>query len=309
MYHIFFLVLILSALGVVFYIFWNKLPQIKNLEVDLLPEEKVSKIKQEMINKKIEKHGKELHEQWIKYMQPLRKLWGKFQLKFRIYVGKIQNLLHHEQKQEKDEVSAKSEPEVVEEKIISVEEKDVINSLLKKAEESLKQENYQKAEEYFIKIIKQDPKSVSAYRGLGDTYLLQGSLEESRETYRFVLQLDNEDEGVLVRLAEMAEGQGYLEEAVDYYERAILVNDSFASRFYKITGLLFKLEKYESAKESILQAVKLEPKNPKYIDLFLEIAIILQDKIKAQELYDLLRAVNPDNQKLEEFKIRIAKLN
>jgi hypothetical protein len=71
---------------------------------------------------------------------------------------------------------------------------------------------------------------------------------------------------------------------------------------------LLKVGQADVAKESILQAVELEPQNPKYLDLLIEIAIICGNKDLALKGYGELRLVNPENQKLSSFKDRIYKI-
>jgi tetratricopeptide (TPR) repeat protein len=231
---------------------------------------------------------------------PLRKkLWGKLQLQFRIYVGKIERLLYHEEvlktKLKNEEIS----PEDREQKL---------NQLIADGEQYLKLENYDKAEEYFITAIKQDAKSAAAYKGLAETYLAKNAIEEAKQTYQFLLRLQPTDDSILVKLAEVAEEQGNTEEAIGYYQQAVLINDSFSPRFYHLAELLVKVDQPEVAKESILQAVELEPQNPKYLDFLIEIAIICGDKTLATKAYNDLRLVNADNQKLPVFKDRIKKM-
>ncbi len=299
MLNAFFLIIIIAALAVIGFLIIRKFPHLANLDVNNLDEEKTYRKKREIINKRIEKSSGILKEKIIKSLLPLEKIWGKLQLQFRIYVGKIERLLHHEQalktKQRKNIVSS----EESEQRIIQ---------LISEGEQQLKAENYDKAEEVFISAIKIDPKSTVAYRGLGDTYLAKNSIEEARQTYKFLIRMEPDDDSVLVKLAEIAESQGNLEEAIEYYQQAVLVNDSFSPRFYHLAELLVKVGQPQVATEAILQAVELEPQNPKYLDLLIEIAIICGNKDLALKGYGELRLVNPENAKLHSFKDRIYKI-
>jgi hypothetical protein len=78
-----------------------------------------------------------------------------------------------------------------------------------------------------------------------------------------------------------------------------------SSRFYHLAELLIKADHPEIAKESIIQAVELEPKNPKYLDLMTETGILCGDKVLADTGFQELRLVNPQNNKLESFQARI----
>jgi len=299
MFDIFPLVIILLCLAAIIFVVVRKFPQLANLDVENLSEEKESQKKKEMIEKRIAERGRKFREVWGKRLAPLRKIWGKLQLQFRIYFGKIEKLWHHEQ-------STKLKAQLKE---MSQEEKDQkIKNILQEGEQNFHLNNLEKAEELFISAIKVDAKCVPAYRGLGDTYFAKGSLEEAMQTYRFLLQLDSEDDNTMVKLAEIAESQGDLEEAIQYYQQAVVTNDALSPRFYHLAELLLKVKQPETAREAIIQAVELEPKNPKYLDLLLEIAIICGDKSLAQSGYDELRIVNPDNQKLGDFKDRISKI-
>ena len=300
MLNIVFLIIIIAALAVILFIIFRKFPQVANLDLTDLPEEKIYQKKKEIINKRIVKSSGLLQERIIKLLSPAKKIWGKLQLQFRIYVGKIEKLLHHEQ-------VLKTK---IKNNIASSEDKEQkLNQLIHDGEQFLKLNNYDSAEERFIAAIKIDTKSAAAYRGLGDTYLAKNSLEEARQTYRFLIRMEPDDDSVLVKLAEIAESQGDLEEAIEYYQQAVLVNDSFSPRFHHLAELLLKINHPQVAKEAALQAVELEPQNPKYLDLLIEIAIICCDKDLALKAYGELRLINPDNQKLSAWKDRIYKID
>ena len=113
----------------------------------------------------------------------------------------------------------------------------------------------------------------------------------------------------MVKLADMAEKKGDLDKAIDFYQQAVVLNDSLSPRFYHLAELLLRVKEPQVAKEAILQAVELEPKNPKYLDLLIEIVILCGDKDLAAEAYNELRLVNPDNQKLADFQDRISRMS
>lgn len=299
MFNILPLIIILILLSIVIFIVVRKFPQLAHLDVDNLVEEKEARKKNEMIEKRVEEQGRKLIVVWKKRLAPLRKMWGQLQLRFRIYFGKIERLWHHEE-------IVKIKAQVKE---MSADEKEQkIKQIIQEAETNLQSGNLDKAEELFISAIKINVKSVPAYRGLGDTYFAKKSFDEARQTFKFILQLNKEDDAAMVKMAEIAEILGNFEEAIQYYEGAMIKNDSLAPRFYHLAELLLKVKQPETAKEAVIQAVELEPKNPKYLDLLLEIAIICGDKPLAQEGLNELRLVNPENQKMDEFRMRISQI-
>lgn len=299
MVDIIFLIIILTSLLVAGFIVFKKFPQVSNLDVENLPQEIEAKKKKEIIDRRLEGQSRRFRENVINKLGPLIKISKQIQLKFRIYVGKVERLWHHEQ-------NKKQQKEVIEMPVEQKEERK--EDLISSAEQELKIENYQKAEDLFISAIKLDPKSASAYRGLADTYLAQGEVDEARQTYRFVLQIESDDDSIMVKLAEIAESQGDIEEAIEFYQKAVLVNSSLSSRFFHIAELLLKIKELEPAKEALIQSVELEPKNPRYLDLLLETAIIVRDKNLAFKTFDELRAVNPENHKLGELKDQVYRL-
>ena len=294
-----FIIIILAAFGVMAAVSLRKFPQAANLDLDNLAEERETQKKREILRRSLKEKGKEAKKRWAERLAPIAVVWGILQKKFRLYVGKIEKLLHYEE-------LLKYRKTVKE---LPVAEKEYqINELLQQAENHALQENYEKAEELYIAAIKLDKKSVPAYRGLADTYMSKGAVEEAYQTYGFLSKLLPEDDGLLVKLAEIAEEQGKIEEAIQYYEQATVLNDSLSPRFYHLAELLLKTEQPEVAIEAISQAVELEPKNPKYLDLLIEVAIICGNKIMAEKHFEELRLVNPENQKLIEFKERIEKM-
>lgn len=277
------------------YVVARKFPQLARLDVENLPFEKEHRKKREILGKRIATREERLKKGIVGSLSPVRKWWGRFQLQFRIYVGRIERLWHHEERLKK-----RSHPEKEE-----VNEKKV-EQLLGEGKRSLENTQLAEAEALFIAAIKADQHSTEAYRGLADTYLAQGALDEARQTYQFLLHLTPTDDMVMVKLADIAELQEKWDEAVFYYQQAAVVNDSLSPRFYHLAELLLKLGQPEVAREAIVQAVELEPKNPKYLDLLIETVILSGDKNAALQAYEELRMVNPDNQKLVSFKERIS---
>ena len=297
--NILFLLATLVFLGVIGYIIWSKLPQISNLDVVNLPQEKTNRKKNEIILRRLETKSREARQKFGTKLQPLQTVWGQLQLKFRVYVGKIERLLHHEEMiKTKQEISQLSDDEL----------ENKLKSLIQEGQQNLELNNFDKAEQTFIGAIKIDPKSADAYRGLAETYLKRGSKEEAKQTFTFLLQLEPENDAVMVRLAQMAEEDNNVDEAIMYYQQSVVINDALSPRFAHLAELLLKVGQNEIAKEAVMQAVELEPQNPKYLDFLLETAILCQDKKLAGEVFNQLRMTNPENSKLVEFKYRINNL-
>ncbi|MCX6779763.1 MAG: tetratricopeptide repeat protein [Candidatus Magasanikbacteria bacterium] len=297
--NILFLLVTLACLGVIGFIVWSKMPQISNLDTQNLPQEKTNRKKNEIILRRLDVKSHETKQKLGQKLKPLENFWGKVQLKFRIYVGKIERLLHHEQMvKTKEEHSQLSNEELTTR----------LKSLIQEGTQYLEIGGFDRAEQSFIEAIKIDAKSADAYRGLAETYLRRGAREEAKQTFTFLHQLEPENDAVMVRLAQMAEEDDDVYQAIEYYQLAVVANDALSPRFAHLAELLLKVGQNDIAKEAIMQAVELEPQNPKYLDFLLETAILCQDKKLATEAFSKLRMSNPENSKLPEFKYRIDSL-
>jgi tetratricopeptide (TPR) repeat protein len=293
------LAIIVLSLGGIIVIILRKFPQLARIDVSTIPLEQQAQKKKELIDKRVDEEQRQMQKEWKKRFEPIRKSWGRLQLKFRILVGKVNKLWYHEHA--KNVVAA--------ERPLSREDREQkFEVLLQEAEEYAKNEKFDLAEGLFIAAIKLRPHSIPAYRGLADTYLARESFEEAKQTYKFLLQLNPDDDAVMTKLGDLAEVQGNMEEAIGYYQQAVITNDALSPRFYHLAELLLKVNQPHIAKEAILAALELEPKNPKYLDLLTEIAILVPDRPLALKAYKELRLVNPNNQKLEYFKGRIHQL-
>jgi tetratricopeptide (TPR) repeat protein len=159
------------------------------------------------------------------------------------------------------------------EKVVSAPEEieQKIKALFFSAEEFLKAGSLNEAEKKYIEIISLDHKNIEAYKKLGEIYLEQKNYDHAEETFQYILKLDANDIETLFDL-----------------------------------GLLFRERKeFDKALQSFARVVELEPTNPRNLDFLIDISIIVGNKDLAEKALGKLTEVNPDNQKLAEFKERI----
>lgn len=271
-------------------------PKLTLLDAKKLPEVKEHSKKNEILRRRVAK------EEAAKTPSPnivslwCFDLWQRIQKKFREQVDILERMLLSEK------MSGKQVPLTDEE--IGAQHRQ-IKALLHSAENALQEKAYDTAEKAFISVLSLDDRNAAAYFGLGNVYFAEEQYREAKETYQYAVRLDKRNELALARLAEIAEIEGKIETAVDYYEQLVLLNDSVSPRFYKLYELLLQLNQPATALAAIEQALYLEPQNPKYLDNFITASILVGDKKRAEDGYQRLRMVNPDNQKLASFKERI----
>lgn len=155
-----------------------------------------------------------------------------------------------------------------------------LQELLSRAEVDFKEENFSEAENKLIEVIRLDNQNLAAFIELGDVYFSSKKYHEAKQTFEYALKLalslkaKNEKPEINFRLAEINQVLPDLDAALDY----------------------------------IREALELVPNNPRYLDLLLELSIMKKDKNSAQEAWNKLEAVNPENNKLAAWKEKIENL-
>ncbi len=151
---------------------------------------------------------------------------------------------------------------------------EMIKKMTDEAEKFLREEEFIPAEKIYIDIISHNPKSVDAYEGLGNLYMKKQEFDQARETFLFTLRLSPNDASVHVSLAELE----------------------------------IKLGNEKVALEYLKKAVSKRSKNPKYLDLYIETALRSGSLKETRLGLQLLKKVNPSNQKIIEFEKRFSDL-
>lgn len=149
---------------------------------------------------------------------------------------------------------------------------ETIHKLKEEAQMLLQKGEVIPAEKIYIDIISHNPKSVDAYEGLGNLYLSHGQIDQARETLLFTLRLSPNDASVLVSLAELE----------------------------------MKVDQPKAALVHLHKAIQKRPKNPKYLDLYIEISLKAGSLKDAQDGIKRLKEVNPENQKIGDFETRFS---
>lgn len=160
-----------------------------------------------------------------------------------------------------------------------------IRNLFRLAEDSLKADDLDKAEASLIEIVSLEQKNLPAFVELADVYSAGKKWAEARQTLGYALKLSKASKD------EHFTGDITLQKI--YFSLA-LVNDSLGD--------------FAEALDNVAEALEIEPNNPRYLDLAIELAIATKKKNYALELLERLREVNPENAKLVELFEEISSL-
>jgi tetratricopeptide (TPR) repeat protein len=291
------LVIVLISLTTMIVIVSKHMPHLAAVDLVNLPKEKASQMKQKIIEMRIKrKFGSNINTFHAKYLVPIFTKVKAVTIK--TYDKAIQ--LEKQYKKETKIQKADSLP--------NQEKQDAIKSKVSKAFESLENNELKEAEELFIDIITLEPKNIDAYLGLAITYRTAKDFDHAKEIYQHILKIEKENSEALNGLAKVAIKQNNRELANEIYENLVKLYPDNSVFLYEHAVTLEYMGEVKKALEACQKAVDLKQNDPKYLDCLINLSIVNNKKYLALKALDKLKDVNPDNQKLDEFKKRIGEI-
>jgi tetratricopeptide (TPR) repeat protein len=287
MYNIIPLLLILVSLSIIIVIVARKFPVLANLDVANIPAEKEARFKERIISNRLKRNV-------IKRLAKLSRLFAPFG---RSVSDFFKLSLHRLDQLRNDYLTREAAQDV------DIAQK--IEQLFIQAEELGRDGDLAGAENRYIAIIGLDSRNFKAFKKLGRVYFEKKQYEEARQTFEHVLKLKKDDEDVYENLAQIAQKTGDLNKARDEYLKLITINKQNAQTHFSLACVYQAMGRWMEATGSLKKALRIEPANPKYLDTMLETSIIVKDKALALDTYRKLSEVNPENNKLVEFKKQI----
>lgn len=136
-----------------------------------------------------------------------------------------------------------------------------------------------------------------------------GNYLEAEKNYIAAIALDNRDIESYYRLAEIYRQLKDFEHAKESLEFALRLNNQAANCYYELGLIKLVMGLEAEAKTQFEQAVKYDKNNPKYLDNLLELSLKLKDRFLSWTTYNHLKEVNPDNQKLQDFALKLGELD
>lgn len=268
------------SLGVVIFLVVRKFPRLKTLDIETVPQAQRAKMRDRILLERMKRKT-----QWgtaliKKGAAPV------FQCVRRFITRSYKRVCDLEKKYQKE---ATNKTPLSTKGLASK-----LDELLQEAVKLIKQENFSEAEKKCIEIISLSPKNIEAYRHLSEIYLKLKEYKQAAQTSQFILKL--------------IQKQSRTVEKQDEFGRAVksLSNASEVAGAHINLGYVYQLmEKPAKAFESYEQALAIEPNNPRNLDLTLEMSIMLKNKSRAADLLKRLEEVNPENQKLKDYREKV----
>ncbi len=262
------LIVIGLAVVVIATIFVKKFPALAILDAANIPGEKEAKFKEQIIKARVERDMAR---------------WSGFFGRIWLWLSSSLRSSLKSQQENLKKIKTNYQTNI---KMSWLEKQKKIKELLSAAEDFLKKEDVKAAEAKLLEVIGLNQKNLGAFFKLGELYEVQKKWSEASQTFYHALRLARQHHGDKDELGEIT--------------------------LQKIYFSLSEVEKgagnIEAALENIREALEIEPNNPRYLDLILDLSIIRKDKELAWECWQRLASANPDNNKLGELKELIEKM-
>jgi len=259
------IILIVLCLIIILAVILKKFPALAILDINNLPGEKEAKFKDQIIKQKVERDLARLGG-------GVARMWLFISKRFSAFLKISQERL------KKIRLNYKSSA-----KFSFTEKQKMIKNLFVSHTDLLKKENFEEAEEKLLEIISLDQKNLSAFFKLASLYDEQKKWSEARQTYEYALKLARQH----------------------HDDEAIMGDLSIQEIYFSLSWVEREAGDLEAALDNIQEALDLEPNSPRFLDLILDLSIIKKDKELAINSLERLAAVNPENNKLGDWKDKI----
>ena len=274
------LLVIIVCLSVAGYIVGSKFYALRVMDVETVAEEKVAVAKDRMLEDRLSRAADKGKKVVGLIFRPIGKLMKNI---FSKVAGRFRRL---EQSYQKPKAPLSQAEKAVQ-----------IASLLREAQSFLKDEQYGLAEKKLIEIISLDSLNIAAYQELAKLYLLTKEYKQARDTYHYILKLTIKNSQEIIKQDD--EGKKY-KVLSNSHELVEALSD--LGEVYEIMG------KYNEALNCYQKSLKLEPNHPKNLAQMINLCIMMKNKILAFDTLKKLEEVNPENQKLGEYRSKIAEI-
>ncbi len=279
MYNIIPLVIILFSLGVIITIIVKKFSVLASLDVDTIQAERETRMKEQIIGSRLKRNFFRYYHKAARLVVPASK-----------GITSFFSWTYRKLKEAKESGEPGNPP-------VSGGE-DIIGKLMIDADDLVKKGTYDEAERKYIEIIGVDSHQWSAFKKLGQLYYERKDYNEAKQTLEHAMRLIEKDQEK-ASLTDNSEGDGTQKDAI---------SSQIAEIYFDLSEVNLAMESPANALQVINQALRIEPNNPRYLDIKFEISIISKDKSSALDAYGTLKEVNPENQKLNDFKRQLDEL-
>lgn len=209
LFYLLIILIIITCLIVIGYIFYRKFPQLRTLEIKDIPEEQAQDKKADIIEGRLRRRAKNA-------LDKLQKAYRWLRLKVtKPFWSLYYSLLKLEKRYQQQSLRQKKEqlrPSEIQQKI---------EALWAEAEGLEKQEDWSEAEKKYIAAISLDSQEIENYYRLAKVYVQLKDYEHAKECLTFALKLNNEAANCYYDLALIEKELGNLQLALENLQQAV----------------------------------------------------------------------------------------
>ena len=268
-------ILLIVALAVVLFIILHKMPLLANIDIDNLPAEQAAAKKEAIINDRIRRQLTRCGWWWRNILSPV---YAKIKGFFGQGYAKLKRL-HRQQIKTKLQSQGLNEQRA--------------NELLLEAHEALSQGRVNEAEQLVLESLELDQRQIDSFAFLAEVYNEAKKYKEAQEVWQYIVK----------RLT-----QKYRAEELRRRPETKDTKQKLADYCYLLGQSYYRDGQLERADYYLKQALKLAPKNPRYLDTMLAVSIMRKDRVTAVLILDTLTAVDPNNGNLSNYLEQIKQL-
>ncbi|NCU44235.1 hypothetical protein EOM71_00970 [Candidatus Falkowbacteria bacterium] len=270
------IILVIVALVVLFFVFFHKMPVLANIDIANLPAEREAAKKQAIIDDRIRRQLARHAWWWRNLLQPV---YQRIKDLFWRGYGQLQKL-------DRQHLRARLQARGL--------NWQRAKQLLAEAEEAYRKSDLVQAERLAVESLELDKSQIDSFVVLAEIYEEQKKYREAEETWLYVVKR-------LSQKYRADQSRGRQDEARE-------AGRQLAEYQCSLGQLCLRNNHLERADQCLRQALKIEPKNPRYLDTLLEISIIRKDRVTAVLIFDTLAEADPNNANLTDYQARIRQL-
>ena len=277
------IIVLVVCLAIVVFIVWRKLPKLKTLDPNTVPEEVTAKAWEKILVERMKRKGQFSRNVYKEKVAPVLSKTKKF---FKRIANRVYELEKKYQKEAREGASLSGQDAGMQ-----------INHLIEESNALIRENKYAEAEKKLIEAVGLDPKNINVYESLVDIYINLKEYKQALQTIMFVLKLESKKSQILTK--EDENGKIY----------KVTSNAHQLSELYSQIGKIYELlGNSGEARINYSKALDLESNSPRNLDQIIKICIILKQKLFALDYLARLESVNPENQKLSEYREEIGRI-
>lgn len=299
MYNIVPFVIASVSLIIILVIIIKKFSILSSINVDSMPEEKESILKEKIVISRVKRRFNILAN--LKYFTAIKRRISGFLNRIKSFHNKLLKL----ESGYKFRIKSIRRRKVNSSEIENLE----MDTILKDGQKLLNKNNFELAEKKYIEAIKFDPHKIEAYEGLGKIYLQLKQHSQADEIFKYIIKIDKNNSNAFFSLGIINFQENKFDLARENYLKAVKLERHNALILSNLAESCKALDYNEEASSYLKEAINIEPNNPRYLDSLTEISIILKDKSLAENTLKKLQEVNPENKKIKEYKNKVGLLS